>query len=48
MGEEDFAGGEEGTQSLNSVHNWGNIFRVVSAGPVEGAVEAGMLGNSGV
>lgn len=46
MGEEDVAGGD--TQTLNSVHNWGYVFRIVSAGPVGGAVKAGMLGNSGV
>lgn len=47
MGEEDVAGGGD-TQTLNSVHNWGYVFRIVSAGPVGGAVKAGMLGNSGV
>ena len=47
-GEEDFAGGVGSTQTLNSVHNWGYVFRVVPAGLVEGAGKGGMLGSSGV
>lgn len=40
-------GREGGTQTLNCVHNGGYVFRVVSVGPVEGAMKARMLGNSG-